>query len=549
MNVKMSFDLIDIQQVFDDDNYRLCSFPEEPIVASFVEKLIEGNFEQCKGLLDKNQILSRFPLHKLRDALILILQIERSYFSLDFLSSKKQFGKWQTLIQDCINILVSIDLTMSSSNDPELPLSTMLANLTTFLNIRRELGMFYDSISAVTSLEAVLDIYCLQCFESVYEHCTNLAVLFCSDKEMTLVELVTDTVSNINNLQLTSSLNSLKRSEKYLYALSQLRNSALDAPVASSAGNVAGSSGQNKGSASSASKSFTSVFWGTSAKPKINILTYLSGLISYLSALFGCYFSSTLGQISTTGYFPEWEKLFQSKNWVFSSLAAFSKANKVSCWILFNSLIDPEKDESSKSLESFLLLNSDQKPRNEKYHGIELVLSILSESQQPTFAASDSEEFLTCVCKLLRPKWRLMPTGAFYCEYVEMNPGLEFGSSSGDTAGNSTSWQSDISFSVISSKTAVEKVVRFMCCRYEHNFVIITTLPPGYSQISPPSFLNSPTAPTFSSSTRLSSMDLSYSGANGKSKKAAKSDITFKTALHATLKKLKGVSSFTILQP
>ena len=163
----MSFDLIDIQQVFDDDNYRLCSFPEEPIVASFVEKLIEGNFEQCKGLLDKNQILSRFPLHKLRDALILILQIERSYFSLDFLSSKKQFGKWQTLIQDCINILVSIDLTMSSSNDPELPLSTMLANLTTFLNIRRELGMFYDSISAVTSLEVVLDIYCLQCFESV----------------------------------------------------------------------------------------------------------------------------------------------------------------------------------------------------------------------------------------------------------------------------------------------------------------------------------------------------------------------------------------------
>ena len=202
-------------------------------------------------------------------------------------------------------------------------------------------------------------------------------------------------------------------------------------------------------------------------------------------------------------------------------------------WLLIG---DPARD-----IEAFLLSGICGSPSlNLKYHGIELVHSIVhSDSQQ----ASCVETFLEAVCKLLRVKWRSLSIGSFYSnEYVEIYKNLDRSSEGfGSSQANSKS--------IDSYETAFEQMVRFLCCRYDDNFVIITSLPLGFSQLAQPSLLNSPTAPSFSPSSRQGSMDLGSPTGMAKSRKTAKQDISFKTALHATLRKIKGISSLSVAQP
>ena len=91
--------------------------------------------------------------------------------------------------------------------------------------------------------------------------------------EMMLVELIADSVRHINHLQITSALNCLKRAEKCLAALASLRSNVFDIAATFTPGSISASSVQSKAASSTAARTLSAVFWGSSSKPKNNILT------------------------------------------------------------------------------------------------------------------------------------------------------------------------------------------------------------------------------------------------------------------------------------
>ena len=85
------------------------------LLSSFFNKIVDGNFEQCKSVLEKmttahtkNTFLNS---GKVKEVFVNIVNFERSYFVLDFISNKKQHGKWQSIGQDSLHMVVSMEET------------------------------------------------------------------------------------------------------------------------------------------------------------------------------------------------------------------------------------------------------------------------------------------------------------------------------------------------------------------------------------------------------------------------------------------------------
>ena len=86
-----------------------------------------------------------------------IVNFERSYFALDFISNKKQHGKWQSIGQDSLHVVVSMEETPLTRNYSKLWRATM-AVVKSYYSARKELAMFYDSLAS-TLLDIPLEPY------------------------------------------------------------------------------------------------------------------------------------------------------------------------------------------------------------------------------------------------------------------------------------------------------------------------------------------------------------------------------------------------------
>ena len=75
---------------------------------------------------------------------------------------------------------------------------------------------------------------------------------------------------------------------------------------------------------------------GSMHKMELYLFRYLSGILSFLNAQFGCYFyDNCLSHFAGNSLFSDYDKAFQTKNWIHSAIATFCKTNKVSCWLMF----------------------------------------------------------------------------------------------------------------------------------------------------------------------------------------------------------------------